>query len=78
MKDAPEDRDWRTRSAKRSFPLPKGVSGDPLWHIRRRDVERGKKGQRGWTEAYPENWEEKCFPMCLIISLSSFSQCLNQ
>lgn len=77
MEDAPENRagaqSWKDRSAKRSFPLAKGVSGDRGT----RDVRR-RKEERGWTEADPEKGEEKHFPKCLINSLSIFSQCLNQ
>lgn len=69
-----EAQSYKARSAKRSFPLPKGVSGDSLWHTGTRDVERGKKEERWWIEAYPENGEEKCFPKCLNqFSLHLFS-----
>lgn len=86
MEDAPENRAGDAllegKKCQKKFPsahhLPKGVSGDSLWHTGTRDVERGKKEERCWTEAYPEKGEEKCFPKCLIVPLSIFSQCLNQ
>lgn len=40
-----EAQSWKARSAKRSFPLPKGVSGDPLAHREKGCGEREEGGE---------------------------------